>query len=56
MSIIVISGYAGTGTIAAEARQAGCDVVLAKPCSLQTLLSVVASKSVDRRSGQPALS
>ncbi len=46
--IIVVSGHAASGTIAEEARQAGCDAVLAKPCSIETLLSVVNNKSVDR--------
>jgi CheY-like chemotaxis protein len=46
--IIVVSGRAASGATADEARQAGCDVVMAKPCTIAALVSVV-NEFADRR-------
>jgi len=39
--IVIVSSYGSLPAFAAEARDAGCDVVLSKPCAPVTLCSVV---------------
>jgi CheY-like chemotaxis protein len=39
--IIVVSGQGGSDAVAALARQAGCDAVVSKPCTIEALLSAV---------------
>ena len=49
--IIVVSGHAACDRIAAEAHEAGCDALLAKPCTLEALVTVVHRKAANGRAG-----
>jgi DNA-binding response OmpR family regulator len=53
--IVMVSSSGGSTAFDAEAREAGCDMVFGKPCSLVVLESVVsAHMTSSRREGAPA--